>query len=96
MLKIKKIYPAHVSKHNSNREQVIFFIDFKWRNVSLSWNQYQKLGEAPFVICADHECFIEKTDGYKNHFESLFTAKVGKHIPSAFSMSLISLFKNRK
>ena len=26
MLKMKKIYPAHVSKHNSNREQVIFLL----------------------------------------------------------------------
>ena len=33
----------------------------------LEFNQYQILDEAPFVICADLECIIEKTDRCKNN-----------------------------
>ena len=36
-VKKEKIYPAYVSKHNSNREnQVILFNDSKWRMIALS------------------------------------------------------------
>ena len=44
----------------------------------LQFNQYQKSDIVPFIIYADFECLIEKTDGYKNNPESSSTSKVGK------------------
>ena len=59
----------------------------------LEFNQYKKSNKAPFVIYADLECLIEKIDGCKNNLENSFTTKVGKHIPSGFSVSTICSFK---
>ena len=36
ILKRNKIYPAHVSKHNSNREKNYSFNDSKWKGMALS------------------------------------------------------------
>ena len=60
----------------------------------LKFNQYQKSDKAPFIVYADVECIIEKTDGYKNNPENSSTAKVSEHIPSGFSMSTISSFRS--
>ena len=60
----------------------------------LEFNQYKKSDEAPFIIYADIECIIEKIDRCKNNPENSLTKKVGGHIPSGFSMSTISSFKN--
>ena len=56
----------------------------------LEFSQCQKLDKKPFVIYADLECLIEKTDGCKNNPENLSTIKINKHIPSGFSMSTLS------
>ena len=56
----------------------------------LELDQYQKSDKVSFVIYADIESLIEKIDGCKNNLENSFTTKVGKHIPSCFSMSTIS------
>ena len=37
---------------------------------------------------------MEKIDGCKNNPENLSTAKEGEHIPSDFSMSIISSFQS--
>ena len=37
---------------------------------------------------------VQKIDGCKNNSENSSTTKVGKQIPSGFSISAISLFKN--
>ena len=50
----------------------------------LEFNQYQKSHKTPFVIYADLECLIEKTDGCKNNTENSSTTKVGKQISSDF------------
>ena len=68
-------------------------ISFKITKI-LELNQYQKSVKAPFIIYADLECIIEKTDGCKNNPENSFTAKVNEHIPSGFSMSTISFFRS--
>ena len=34
---------------------------------TLEFNQYQKSVKAPFIIYADLECILEKTDGCKNN-----------------------------
>ena len=60
----------------------------------LEFNQYQKCDKAPFIIYADLECIIEKTDGCKNNPENSSTTKVSEHIPSGFSMSTISSFRS--
>ena len=60
----------------------------------LEFNQYKKSDKAPFVIYADLEYLIDKIDGGKNNPDNSFTIKVGKHIWSGFSMSIISLFKD--
>ena len=63
-------------------------------NKILEFNQYQKCDKATSIICADPECFIEKTDACKNNSENSSTTKAGEHIPSGFSMSKLSSFKN--
>ena len=60
----------------------------------LEFNQYQKSDKAPFIIFADLECKIEKTDRCRNNPENSSTTKVSEHIPSGFSMSKISLFRS--
>ena len=57
---------------------------------------FQKSDKAPFVIYANLECLIEKIDRCINSVEHLFTTKVGEPIPSGFSMSTISSFKNKE
>ena len=59
----------------------------------LEFNQYQKSDKAPLIIYADLECIIEKTDRCKSNPENSSKTKVGEHIPSGFSMSVISLFR---
>ena len=53
----------------------------------LKINQYQAFDKAQFIIYADLECLIEKIDECKNNLENSLTTKVGKHIPSGFSIS---------
>ena len=60
----------------------------------IEFNQYQKSDKAPFIIYADLECIIEKTDGCKNNPENWSTTKVSKNIPSTFSMSTKSSFRS--
>ena len=60
----------------------------------LELNQYQKSGEALFIIYADLECIIKKIDGCKNNPENLSTTKVREHIPSGFSKSIISSIRS--
>ena len=68
----------------------MFSQDFK----ILQFNQYQKSDKAPFIICADLECIIERIDRYKNNPENSSTTRVRAHIPSGFSISTISLFRS--
>ena len=56
----------------------------------LEYNQYQKSDKAPFIIYANLECLLEKTDGYKNNLKNSPTTRVSEHISSGFSMPPIS------
>ena len=60
----------------------------------LEFNQYQKYDKAPFIIYGDLACIIEKTDECKNSPENSSTTKASEHIPSGFSKSTISSFRN--
>ena len=62
--------------------------------ILLEFNQYQKSDKAPFIIYADLECIIERTDECKNNPENPSTTKVSKHIPSGCSMSAASSFRS--
>ena len=61
---------------------------------TLEFNQLQNSDKASFIIHADLECLIEKTDGCKNNPENSSATKVSKDIASGFSMSTISSFRN--
>ena len=56
----------------------------------LEFNQYQKSDKGPFIIYANLECIIGKTDECKNNPENSSATKLSKNIPSGFSMSSIS------
>ena len=60
----------------------------------LELNQYHKSTKPSFIIYADLASLIEKTDGHKNKPEESSTTKVSEHVPSGFSMSIISSFKD--
>ena len=57
---------------------------------------YQKSDKAPFFIYTDLECIIEKLDEchLDDHPENSSTTKVSEHIPSGFSMCIISSFRS--
>ena len=57
-------------------------------NKILEFNQHQKSDETPFMVYADLEFIIEKTDACKNN------PKRSQHIPSAFSMFILSRFRS--
>ena len=60
----------------------------------LEFNQFRKSDKAPFIIYADLESLIVKIHGCKNNPQNSSSAKVSEHIPSGFSMSTISSFKD--
>ena len=60
----------------------------------LEFNRYQKSDYVPLIIYADLECLIEKIDRCKNNPDKLICSKSKWNIPSDFSMSKISSFKN--
>ena len=41
----------------------------------LEFNQYQKSDKAPFIIYADLELLMEKSDGYKNNLKTYLQQK---------------------
>ena len=60
----------------------------------LELSQYHKSNKTLFTIYAYLESLKEKIDGCKNNSDKSFTTKVGKYIPSGFSMSTILSFKD--
>ena len=59
----------------------------------LEFDKYHKSDKETFIVYADLEILIEKTDGCKNNPENSFAAKVGKYIPEGFPISTKSSFK---
>ena len=55
----------------------------------LKFNQYMKLDRMPYIIYADIESLIKKTDGCVNNPEISSSAKIGKNFPYEYSMSAI-------
>ena len=48
-----------------------------------------KSDEMPYIIYADSESLIEKTDECANNPENSSTATIGEHIPGGYLMSTI-------
>ena len=53
----------------------------------LEFNQHQKSDKAPFIIYADLEFIIERTDGCKNNPENSSPTTARVHIPSGFPVA---------
>ena len=62
----------------------------------LEFNQNQRSIKVTFIIYANLECTLEKTDGCKNNSENSYATRVSEHIVSGFPMSAIFLFRNIK
>ena len=62
-------------------------------NKILEFNQYQKFDRAPVIIYADLKYLIDKIDECRNNYENSSTTKVSEHVPSGFSVSIISPFR---
>ena len=92
--------PSFFKKKNLNHIKKcvkikVFVISFVfWRQKILEVNKYWKSDKEPFIIYADLECLIEKSDGFKYSPEKSFTTNVSKHIQSSFPMCATSSFKN--
>ena len=52
----------------------------------LEFNQYMKSDKMPYIIYADIESLIRKTDGCTNSPENSSTTKIDEHIPCGYSM----------
>ena len=61
-------------------------------NKILKCNHGEKSMRAPFIICADLECLLEKMNTCHNDPEKSSTTKVNKHTPSGYSFFACSLF----
>ena len=62
----------------------------------LEFNQYMKSDKMPYIIYADIESLIKKTDGYVNNPEKSSTTKIGEHLPYGYSVSAIRGFDHSK
>ena len=81
-----------LKSHKKVCENKIFYVIMPSEDTKISvFNQYQKSDKAPFIIYADIECIMEKIDRCKNNPKNSSTTKVSQHIPSGFSMSIISI-----
>ena len=60
----------------------------------LAFSQYPISGKTPSIFYVVLESLIEKIDGCKNKPEKSSTTKASEHIPSGFSMSTVSSFKD--
>ena len=60
----------------------------------LESNQYMKPDKMPYIIYADIESSIKKTDGWANDSEKSLTTKICEHIPCGYSVSTTWSFGN--
>ena len=55
-------------------------------NKILKYNVGEKSMKSPFIVYADLECLLEKTNTYHNNPEKSSTTKINKHTPSGYSL----------
>ena len=65
-------------------------------NKLFKFNQCQKRDNSSFIVSVNLTGVIEETDGRKNNARNSSTTRESEYIQSAFSMSTISSFRNRK
>ena len=53
----------------------------------LKLNQYMKSDKMPYIIYANIESLIKKTDGTENNPANSSTTKIGEHIPCGYSIT---------
>ena len=77
--------------HNKNFCEIM--MSFKEDNV-LKFNQYMNSDKMLYIIYADSQTLLKKTDGCANNLEKSSTTKSGKHILCRFLMPTITAFDN--
>ena len=55
-------------------------------NKLLKYNEREKSMKSPFIVYADLECLLEKTNTYHNNPEKSSITKINKHTPSGYSL----------
>ena len=65
-------------------------------NKILKYNSGEKSLNAPFIICADIECLLEKIDTCQNNPEKSYTEKKAKHKHSGYSRVTCCSFDKSK
>ena len=68
----------------------------KKENKVLKYNHGEKTMRAPFIICVDLECLIEKINTCRNDPEKSSTTKVNKHTLSGYSLFTCTSFDAKK
>ena len=51
-------------------------------NKILKYSHREKSVKAPFMICADFECLLEKMHSCQNNLKKSYTEEKAKHTPS--------------
>ena len=62
----------------------------------LRYNYGEKSMRAPFVICADLECLLQKMSTCNNDPKKSSTAKINKHISSGYSLFTCCSFDTKE
>ena len=62
------------------------------KDKTLEFNQYMKSDKMTYIIYADIESLIRKTDGCANNPTNYSTTKIGEHILCGYSISTIWAF----
>ena len=62
----------------------------------LQFNQYMKSDKMPYIIYADLESMITKTDRCASNLEKSSTTKLGEHVSCGYSMPIIWEFDTIK
>ena len=55
-------------------------------NKTLKYHEGEKSMKSPFIVYADLECLLEKTNTCHNNPEKSSTTKINKHTPSGYSL----------
>ena len=55
-------------------------------NKTLKYDEGEKSMKSPFIVYADLECLLEKTNTCHNNLEKSSTIKINKHTPSGYSL----------
>ena len=63
---------------------------------TLKYNEGEKSMRLPFIIIADLQCLLKKTNTCHNNPEKSSTTKINKHTPSGYSLFTVCSFDRTK